>query len=218
MQTYTYTRHLPKILTEDEIGLIHQTILNSDSYHHNKVGDFLRWRDITAIELMYYTGLRPAECLQLKWCDLDFENELIAVRPYINKRKNDLPAILTNPAKRILMRYKQKLLELNINNEWLFPSFWTTEPIQVCSMGKKFLKICQECGLAQFERHNQNGKPIYSVSLYSLRHSFCTRIYKATGSEIAVSRLARHTQVQSASIYTHLNFDDKREIANRVFN
>ncbi len=50
MQSYTYTRHLPKILTEDELGLIHQTILNSDGYHHNKVGEFLKWRDITAIE------------------------------------------------------------------------------------------------------------------------------------------------------------------------
>ena len=156
--------------------------------------------------------------MQLKWRDLNFESELIAVRPYLNKRKNDLPAIFTKPAQGVITRYKQKLLELGTSNEWIFPSMWTAEPITVCAMGKKFLKICQECGLAQFDRHDQRGKPKYSLSLYSLRHSFCTRVYKITGSEIAVSRLARHTQVQSASIYTHLNFDDKREIANLVFN
>lgn len=213
-----YSKHFPKVFTEDEITLIVEHILQCKSYSQTQGGDFLRWRDLTAIELMYYAGLRPAECLQLRWDDLDFEKELIYVRPYINHhRKNDLPAVMTKPAKKILERYKEKLNEMNINNAFLFPSFWTWKPITTSAMNKKFLVLCREIGLVKVEYYTARGQPKYSVNLYCLRHSFATRIYKRTGSEIAVSRLCRHTQVQSASIYTHLNFDDKKQIAAAVF-
>lgn len=212
-----YTKHMPKIFSEEEISLIADVILNREEYSPNDAGEFLKWRDLTTIELMYYCGLRPSECLQLKWRDIDFEKKLIYVRPYINKRKNDLPAILTSPAEKILHRYKQKLNELKINYEWLFPSFWTWEPISTGAMNRIFLNICKEAGFAKLEYRTARGQPKYSVNLYCLRHSFCTRIYKKTGSEIAVARLARHTKVESASIYTHLNYEDKQEIAARVF-
>lgn len=212
-----YTKHFPKVFTEDEIGLIVHHILNSEEYIPSKSGEYLRWRDITCIELMFYCGLRPAECLQLKWEDVDFDAELISVRPYINKRKNDLPAILTHPAKKILLKYKEKLKELKIDSEWLFPSFWTWEPLTTGAMNRRFFNICKELGFVQMKYRDASGRPKYQVNLYCLRHSFCTKIYKKTRSEIAVSRLARHTQVQSASIYTHLNFDDKKDIAQEVF-
>lgn len=217
-----YTKHLPRVFTEEEISLIIDTILHSERYCINPMSEFLRWRDMTTIGIMYYCGLRPAECLQLKWEDLDFEKKLIYVRPYINhnryiRRKNDLPAIITNPAEKIFLKFKEKCNELKVNNEYIFPSFWTWKPITTSAMNRIFLDFCKELGFAKIEYRDRKGQSRYSVSLYSLRHSFCTRIYKKTGSEIAVSRLARHTQVQSASIYTHLNFEDKQEIAQKVF-
>jgi len=213
-----YTKHLPKIFTEEEISLIADTIMNSPNYLNNEAGDFLRWRDITAIELMFYCGLRPYEALQLKWEDIDFEKDLIYVRPYINKIKNDLPAILTIPAKKILIKYKQKLEEFNMNNPWLFPSFWSWTPICSGTMNRRFLNACKEAGIAHIEYYRDSGQPKYNIHLYCLRHSFATKIYKATHSEIAVARLCRHTKVESASVYTHLDFDDKQQIADSVFN
>lgn len=212
-----YTKHFPRIFSEEEIEEVRRKIFISENYLPNVPGEMKRWRDATAIQLMFYCGLRPSECMQLKWDDIDFSKNLIHVRPYLNKIKNDLPAILTSPAKRILKSYYEKIKELNFQNEWLFPSFWTQKPLSVGAMNRIFLNICKETDFAKIEYRRATGQPKYSVNLYCLRHSFCTKIYKKTRSEIAVARLARHTQVQSASIYTHLNYDDKFEIAQNVF-
>jgi integrase len=213
-----YSKHIPRVFTDDEISLIVDYILHSEEHLPTNSGEMLRWRDLTAIELMYFCGLRPAECLQLKWLDIDFEKDLIYVRPYLNhKRKNDLPAILTPPAKRILFRYKEKLNELKVNNEWCFPSFWSWNPIATGSMNRIFLNVCKKLGLAKIEGRRESGQPKYSVSLYCLRHSFCTKVYIATGSDIAVMNMARHTKVESAHIYTHLDFEYKKKLAIKVF-
>jgi integrase len=215
-----YSKHLPKILTDDDITLIVQTIFDSNNYSTNQIGEFLKWRDATYIEFLFYTGLRPIEGLQLRWDDIDLEKNLIYVRPYENhKRKNDLPAILTTPARKILSKYQNEFLKCPIKSEFIFPSIPLGKPMATCTMERRFLDICKHAGLAKIEYNRpSDGKPRYSISLYCLRHSFCTKIYKKTGSEIAVARLARHTQVQSASIYTHLNFEDKKHIADFVFN
>lgn len=214
-----YTKHLPKVLSEEEVGDIVESIQKSKSYAQTPMGDFLKCRDITIILLMFYCGLRPAECLELKWEDLDFAKRLIKVRPYINhQRKNDLPAIMTIPAERIIKRYKEAFAKIGVRSEFMFPSVWTWRPLRSDSFAKRYLNILKEAGMANVEYYTTSGQPKYSTRLYDLRHSFATKIYKKTGSEIAVSRLCRHTQVQSASIYTHLNFEDKKQIADNVFN
>ena len=212
-----YTKHFPKVFSDEEISLVFEFILNKKDYVCGKFNEFFKHRDITAIGLMYYCGLRPAECLQLKWQDIDFEKKLLYIRPYINKRKNDLPAILTKPAESMLQKYRQVYDEAGIKNEWMFPSFWTWQPITTSAFNRIFLDVCKQTGLAKIEYKRWTGQPKYSVSLYCLRHSFATKIYKKTKSEIAVARLCRHTNVESASIYTHLNTEDKIEIANFVF-
>lgn len=194
-----YSKHLPKILTITEIELIEKTARKSEFYPPTEMAKFLKERDICTWKLMFFTGLRPAECFQLKWKDLDFENRKIFVRPYINKRKNDLPAIMTLPAKELLLEYKKIVENFSIQTEWLFPSVWSWQPITESTMYRRFAKILNESGLMGLERRNLAGKPIYTYNLYSLRHSYGTLCWKKTKSDIATSRLMRHTKVESAN-------------------
>lgn len=214
-----YSKHLPKVLGEEDLNKIIETISKSSTYLKNNYGDYLKHRDSVAILLCFWSGLRPAECLELKWSDVDFEKRLIYVRPYVNhKRKNDLPAVLTKPAEEILRKYKEVMGGIGINSEFLFPSIWTLKPITSHAFGKRFRLILQEAGLNQVEYYNASGYPKYSCSMYDLRHSYCSHVYKATHSEIAVARLARHTRVASADIYVHLNTEEKIKLADYVFN
>ena len=212
-----YTKHLPKIFTEEEFEKIIEHILNKKDRPNTQMAEFIRWRDAIAIAIMYYCGLRPAEALELQWKDIDFKEGLIYVRPYINKRKNDLPAIITPPAEQSLKEYKKAISKIGIKTDFLFPSLWTWEPIRTNSFGRKFNHYLKEMKLVDVEYYTKQGLPKYSRDLYSLRHSFGTKVFKKTGSELSTSRMLRHTQVASASVYTHLDTDYKKKIAQEVF-
>jgi|GEM_PF-5517505 len=210
-------RHFPKIVTEDELSKIIDAINKSASYWQNKMGDYNRERDKAIILLMYYCGLRPLETLVLSWRDVDYEKDLIYVRPYYNKERNDTPAILTAPGKRILLKYQEVLKQLDINSEFVFPSMLTGVPLTSDSFAKRFQKIVKEAGISKIDFYTAYGRPVYSVHPYTLRHSFCTKIYKKTHSEEAVTQLARHVRPESAHVYIHLDTDDKKKIADEVF-
>jgi len=210
-------RRFPKILNEDQLNIILDTIEKSPSYMKNVTGHFLKWRDSTAILLMFYAILRPGEALQLRWDDVDEVNRIIKVKPYTNKERNDLPAVLTTPAGNILNKYKEKCKEFNITSEYIFPSVWTKMPITTDAFGKRFQGIVKEAGLSKVEWYTESGKPVYTYRLYTMRHSACTKIYKKTGSEEAVTQLARHIRPESAHVYIHLSTDDKKDIADSVF-
>lgn len=210
-------RRIPKLINEEHLKQVLQTISSGSNYQKNKLGEFLRWRDSTAICLMSMCGLRPAECLMLKWEDVDFNSRLIKINAYHNKERNNMPAILTKPAILILENYKKAIDNFNIKCDFLFPSVWTWQPITVDAFGKRFQSLCKEAGLLNLEYYTESGRPVYNFNLYSMRHAFCTKIYKATKSEEAVTQLARHLRPESAHVYIHLNTDDKKEIADKVF-
>lgn len=214
-----YSKHLPKVMTEVELDLLEKSVNKTKPLKVTMMDEFCRQRDLASFKLMFYTGLRPAECYQLRWSDIDYEKRKIYVRPYINvKRKNDLPAVLTIPAMHVLEAYREESDKIGIKTKYLFPSVWSWSPVAVETMRDRLHDYLTAAGLLSMERHDARGKPIYTYNLYSFRHSFLTYVYKKTHDQIAVSRLARHTQVQSASLYVHLCHDDKVEIADSIFN
>ena len=210
-------RHFPKIIREDEIQKITDTIINSTIYPNNKSGQFLRWRDVTCIHCLIRLGLRPLECINLKWKDIDYERRLVYIDPNNNKVRNNMPAILTKPAEDILRRYQRALTEMEIHSEYLFPSYWSWKPITRSAFAARFRHVLREAGILKFDHYDAEGKPKYNYNLYSGRHKFATDVYHSTEDTTAVKELCRHTQLLSAQFYIHLNEDKRKNIADRVF-
>lgn len=211
-------RRFPKIIREDEIAKITYTILNSEIYSNNRSGNFLRARDLTCIQVLIRLGLRPLEAINLKWKDIDFENRLVYIDPLSNKVRNNLPAILTRPAEEILKKYQLIINEMEISSEYLFPSYWSWKPITRAAFSSRFRKILKEAGILKFDHYDSEGKIKYNYNLYSGRHKFATDIYTHTKDTTAVKELCRHTQLLSAQFYIHLNENQRKEIADEVFN
>lgn len=209
-------RRVPKVVNEDMLGEILEAIDKMPSMDA-AFGRMIKLRDKTAICLMFYCGLRPLECLSLKVSDIDFDHFKLNIRPYFNKERNDTPAVLTEPAKKILLKYLDETARLGMQLVYLFPSLWTWKPITRDAFGKRFQMIMKEAGINEVEYYDECGMPKYKYNLYTMRHSFCTQVYKKTGSEEAVTQLARHTKPESAHVYIHLDFDAKKQIADKVF-
>lgn len=210
-------RHSPQPLSEDDTLKIANTILNSPNYAPTPKGDFLRLRDCYAWLIINNLGLRPKECFQLRWADIDFDKRLIRLSPYWNKQRLDIPAILTKPAMLLLKEYKEKLNKIGFICEYLFPSCESWMPLSTAHYAKRFLQAAKECGVAKIDWYTEAGQPKYNVRPYTGRHNFCTKIWKSTHSEIAVMKLARHLNQESAQFYVHLDDGDKTKLADEVF-
>lgn len=211
-------RHFPKIIREDEILLINSTLDKSIKNIRTPSSLFILWRDKTCINFLLRSGLRPKECLMLKWTDIDFDNRIIRIDPENNKERNDIPAILTNPGKEILLLYKEAIKDLGIHSEYIFPSYWTWKPITVSAFAKRFREVLKTAGILKFDHYISDGRIKYNYKLYSTRHKFCTDVYKKTNDTLAVKLLARHTQLLSAQFYVHLNNEEKVGLADKIFN
>lgn len=211
------TKRYPKPLNDNEVMMIADTIRNSRRYIKNRLGEFLRLRDSTAWLLMNYAGLRPGECLKLKWTDIDFNKRMIRLSPYWNKVRIDIPAMLTKPAERLIINYRKQLEEIGILCIYLFPSVQSWQPLTTERYGDVIRNAGKECGIAEVDWYTESGQPKYNLRPYSARHNFLTRVYKATGSEIAVMKLGRHLSQESAQFYVHLNDEDKLKIADEIF-
>lgn len=210
-------RRSPKNISEEDVIKIVENIFNTERYMNTKLGDFLRLRDAYAWLLINNAGLRPSECLNLQWSDIDFEKRQIKVSPYWNKQRIDLPAVLTIPAERLIKEYRDKLKKLGIMSSYLFPSTANWSALSPARFARIILIAAKECGVAKVEWITESGQPKYNIRPYTGRHNYLTKVYKATGSEIAVMKLARHLNQQSAQFYVHLDDDDKKALADAIF-
>jgi site-specific recombinase XerD len=56
-----------------------------------------------------------------------------------------------------------------------------------------------------------------SLNFHSLRHSYATRLLKASGGNLRlVQRACRHSNINTTTIYTHVTTDDVAAAADRL--
>jgi len=155
--------------------------------------------------LMLQQGLRPEEGLTLKPADIDLAARTLGVRDGKSaaaRRKLHL----TMESCRILGR------RLALGSEWIFPSrrhvwhrrrrefYWVTSPD----------KRLTYSGLVN--AHNQAlEKSDLSFTIYTLRHTFATRLYESTRDIVIVARILGHADLKSVMRYVHIRDDRARE-------
>lgn len=175
---------LPKALSNEEIEVILNTL--------NPPKDLAAIRDLAVLELLYASGLRISELvnLQLKDIDLDLgylrclgkgnkervvpvgEKAILAVRNYLAAAR---PQLVTRPSERTLFLNRRGK---GLSRQW----FW--------SMIK--------------ERARQAGIE-KSVSPHTFRHSFATSLLIGGADLRSVQELLGHADVSTTQVYTHLS-------------
>lgn len=120
----------------------------------------IRKKDLKLIfEILYCTGLRISECLNIKISNIDFNNNSIK----IVDTKNNLDRLIV-----ISDNLMNKITKHNSNSEYLFINPYTSKPYTKTIISVQFLKILFKAKIKRCD----NGPTIHSF-----RHTFAVKSF-----------------------------------------
>ena len=160
--------------------------------------DFETIRDRLIIELLYCTGMRRNELINVKIKDIDFIQERIKV---LGKRKKERYIPLVGPLKKSLNNYiyYRKQLKIIKDSELLF---LTTKGAKLYgAIVYRIVKIYFQIVSSKVKK-----------SPHILRHSFATHLLKNGADLNAVKELLGHSSLAATQIYTNNNISELKKI------
>jgi integrase/recombinase XerD len=181
---------LPDFLTIKEVERLFESISEDDPYE---------LRDKTIFELLYSSGLRISEAIELENGDIDFENSFINV---VGKGDKERIVPINEEAKRLLVKYlkesRQEILGTR-ESEYLFIS-------------KKGSKLNRKSVWRLLKNYVSGTKITKNITPHTLRHSFATHLLE-NGAELrSVQELPGHMDISTTQVYTHLAKESLQKI------
>ena len=177
-------RHLPTYLTEDEI----------DSLLDIKIETPFDARNKAILELMYATGLRISEVVNLEFKNIDFEDCIVRVMGKGSKERIvPINSIALDALDNYIKNYREDLIKNDVNNYL----FLNNHGKRMTRQGVfKMLK-------AEVEKKNIKKE----VSPHTLRHTFATHLLENGADLRIIQELLGHSDISTTQIYTHLTND-----------
>lgn len=174
--------HLPDFLAMEEVDHLFQQFNRADPYE---------LRDYTLFELLYSSGLRISESINLTMEDIDFDDELLRIRGKGDKER----IVPFGPkASELLAEYlKQGRPEIlkERDSEYLFVS-------------KKSLQLDRKSVWRLLKKYTVRSGIKKHITPHTLRHSFATHLLESGADLRAVQELLGHVDISTTQIYTHL--------------
>lgn len=183
-------RTLPDFLTIKEVEKLFSSISEDDSY---------QLRDKTIFELLYSSGLRISEAVELECGDVDFENSYISV---VGKGDRERIIPINEEAKRLLRKYlKRSRGEILSDREsdYLFIS-------------KKGSKLNRKSVWRLLKNYVTGTRINKNITPHTLRHSFATHLLENGADLRSVQELLGHMDISTTQIYTHLAKESLQKI------
>lgn len=153
-------------------------------------------RDRALIELLYSSGLRVSEIINLKINEVDLKNGYLKC---FGKGSKERIVPFGDLAKEFLISYIEEREKFNINSELLF----------VTKKGKMILRQQINNILNYYAKKSKLKKKIHP---HMLRHSFATHLLERGADLRSVQELLGHVDISTTQIYTHLTKEHLREV------
>ncbi len=174
-------KKLPNYLTEEEVDKLLNIPLKTAYDYRNKA----------MLELLYATGIRVSELINLKFVNLELQDDFIRV---MGKGSKERIIPISNISKKYLIEYIEiyrKTLLKSKDSEYLFINN-QGNVISRVGFFKIIKKLCLENNISK------------NVSPHILRHSFATHLL-AHGADLRViQELLGHSDISTTQIYAHL--------------
>ena len=187
-------QHLPQVLTKEEV----EKLLRSPN-----TGQVLGLRDRAMLELMYATGLRISEIINLKLEDLHLTMGTLQT---LGKGHKERIVPVGDEAIKWVNRYleeaRPKLLKQKRSN-YLFLNFHGNNLTRQ-GVWKNLKAEVKKAGIQK------------NITPHTLRHSFATHILENGADLRIVQELLGHADISTTQIYTHLSNKQLADIYNRA--
>ena len=179
---------LPKVLSEEDI----------DKLLDIKLVDQFSVRNKAMLEMMYATGMRVSELINVKVFDIDFESDLVRI---IGKGSKERVVPLGDYAIYYIKKYYQeersKFL-IKGESDYLFLNNHGNPMTR-----QGFFKIIKN--LAYEQDINKDFSP------HTLRHSFATHLLKHGADLRSIQEMLGHSDISTTQIYTNLSFNEVKD-------
>ena len=185
-------KRLPKYLGVEEL----ETIFNTPD-----INTPLGQRDKLILEVLYASGIRVSELVNIKIEDINFSNKEIRVQGKGNKQRIvpfgdyclEMINLFLNDGRKNLLQKHQTLSDYLIINE-------KGKKITTRGVQKLIDNIVKKASLKK------------SVSPHMLRHSFATHLLNEGCDILTVKEILGHESLESTQIYTHVSNERLRNV------
>ena len=185
------SKKLPVFIEEEKMEMLFEEIDFGEGYEAT--------RDCLMLEILYSTGIRLSELINLKIEDIDFKKCQMKV---IGKRNKERIIPFTKAINNLILNYitlKNNHFENHITDNYLF----------VNKSGRKaYPKLIYRTV------HNYLSKitTLKKLSPHVLRHTFATHLLN-NGAELnAIKELLGHSNLSATQIYTHVSIDKLKKV------
>ena len=165
-------RKLPVVLSPEEVA----RLLNA--------APGLKYK--AALSVAYGAGLRAAEVVSLKVCDIDSKRMIIRVEQ--GKGRKDRYVMLSPSLLELLRTWWRTARPQG----WLFPGRNPVQPMTTRQLNRACHAAAEEAGIER------------NVSLHTLRHSFATHLLEQNIDIRVIQVLLGHAKLDSTALYTRV--------------
>lgn len=180
---------LPKYIKDDDL----EKLFNSFNKEHP-----LEQRNLLILEMLYATGIRVSELVNIKLKDINIYDKSIKV---LGKGKKERIVFYGSFCEDILNLYlkdgRKKILKET--NEYLFLNKNGTK-LSSRYIGKMLDNTIRKCEID------------YHISPHTLRHTFATDMLNAGADLMSVKELLGHSSINTTSIYTHITNEQIKKV------
>ncbi len=144
------------------------------------------------LRILYGCGLRLGEALALRWCDINFDTEVITIRKAKNHKQRIVP--ISSSLAEVLRLYNKRMVEDNLDASLLFESARIKEcPYLQNTFRLWFLEILEQAGISNIRSIPSE----HIISPHTLRHYFTFKSFlkseaQARSLEESAPRLAAY--------------------------
>ena len=176
-------KKLPEVLTETEISKLIQSCDLNDNFGQ---------RNRTIIEVLYGTGIRVSELINLKLSNIFFEENIMKITGKGNKERFvPLGNIASNEIKEYLKIRNKNIIDTKFS-DILFLNRYGRGLTR-----SMIFKIISD----SYKKVGLNKK----ISPHTLRHSFATHLLKNGADLRTIQLILGHESITTTEIYTHLD-------------
>lgn len=159
--------------------------------------DVLGLRNLLILELLYSTGIRVSELVNIKLSDIDFSNNRIFILGKGNKERYVLYGKICND---LLTEYLEKSRKkLNKNSDYLL-------------LNKFGNKITDRAIRMIIDDIVKKSSLKLNISPHTLRHTFATHLLNEGADLKIVQELLGHENIATTGIYTHVSNEHLRRV------